>query len=220
MDVNSVENTTNQGSQVEIALDVAGLSCIRNDQLLFDDLDFSVSSGEVMQIDGPNGSGKTSLLRIISGLATPETGQIKWKNTLIQDTRAQLNNDLVYIGHSNGIKKELTPIENLRVARALSSTNFQTSDEEALDYMGLSTFADVPVRKLSSGQRRRVTLSRLLTIKARLWLLDEPFNSLDEDSRQLVKDMICHHSDTGGITIMVTHEQTGIPDDKLKKIML
>jgi len=195
-----------------------GLSCLRNEQLLFKEINFNLSSGEVLQIEGTNGSGKTSLLRILCGLAIPEEGKVSWNNQDIQDTRSQYLQDMHYIGHANGIKAELTPIENLVVAQSLTNTIGASSCRDALAQMEIEELADVPVRKLSSGQRRRVALSRLLISEARLWLVDEPFTSLDDGGRLLVKKMFETHASAGGLAVIVTHDSLELPSIPFKKI--
>ena len=195
-----------------------GLSCLRNEDLLFEGISFNLSSGEVMQIEGANGSGKTSLLRILCGLALPEEGNISWNGEDIQNIRSEYAHDMHYIGHTNGIKAELTPLENLIVAQSLTIPRQGCSCEEALAQLGVEELADMPVRKLSSGQRRRVALSSLLISEARLWLMDEPFTSLDDSSRLLVKQMIETHAKNGGLVVIVTHDPLELPDIPFKKI--
>ncbi len=194
------------------------LSCLRNDQLLFEGININLLSGEVLQVAGANGSGKTSLLRILSGLALPEEGNISWNGEAIQYVRSKYVQDMHYIGHTNGIKAELTPLENLVIAQALTIPRQGFSCEDALAQMEIEDLADIPVRKLSSGQRRRVALSVLLITQARLWILDEPFTSLDGSSRLVVKQMIEAHACTGGLTVIVTHEPLELPNITFKKI--
>ncbi len=203
----------------ENSLFAEGLSCLRNEDLLFEEISFKLSSGEVLQIEGANGSGKTSLLRILCGLALPEEGKVSWNNQDIQDIRSEYARDMHYIGHTNGIKAELTPLENLVVAQSLTIPCGGCSCIDALAQMGIEELADVPIRKLSSGQRRRVALSRLLISGARLWLMDEPFTSLDDSSRLLVKQMIETHANTGGLAVIVTHDPLVLPGVQFKKII-
>lgn len=215
---NKTEALMNQQGIENNSLFAEGLSCLRNEELLFGEISFKLSSGEVLQIKGANGSGKTSLLRILCGLALPEEGKVSWNNQDIQDIRSQYAQDMHYVGHTNGIKAELTPIENLVVAQSLTIPRGGCSCEDALAQIGIEELADVPVRKLSSGQRRRVALSSLLISGAHLWLMDEPFTSLDDSSRLLVKQMIETHANTGGLAVIVTHdplELTGIPFKKI-----
>ena len=215
---NETEAFMNQQSIENNSLFAEGLACLRNEQLLFEEISFKLSSGEVLQIEGANGSGKTSLLRILCGLAIPEEGKVSWNNQNIQDIGSQYAQDMHYIGHTNGIKAELTPMENLIVAQSLTIDRGGCSSKDALAQMEIEELADIPVRKLSSGQRRRVALSRLLISEARLWLMDEPFTSLDDGSRLLVKKMIETHTNTGGLAVIVTHDPLELPSIPFKKI--
>lgn len=218
--VSKTEVFMDKESYVNNVLVAEGLSCLRNDQLLFEGININLLSGEVLQVAGANGSGKTSLLRILSGLALPEEGNISWNGEAIQDVRSKYVQDMHYIGHTNGIKVELTPVENLVIAQALTIPRQGFSCEDALAQLEIEELADIPVRKLSSGQRRRVALSVLLITQARLWILDEPFTSLDDSGRLVVKQMIEAHACTGGLTVIVTHEPLDLANITFKKISL
>ena len=182
------------------------LECIRNDMQLFSDLDFSVQSGELLQVVGPNGSGKTSLLRIVCGLAVANEGSVYWDDKNIQEFNSEYLKEICYVGYHNGIKAELSPLENLNITRVLAVPCAEVVPSQALQRFGLTGYEDIPVGKLSSGQRRRVALSRLLLTQARLWVLDEPFTALDDDGKQIIKDMIESHVNNGGMLILASHE--------------
>ena len=186
-------------------LKIVGLQCIRDDRILFDQLNFSVSKGQLLQIEGANGTGKTSLLRILCGLTLPTEGTVLWDDCDIESIKAQYWENLIYIGHSNGIKGDLTPLENLAMARALGSHPTEISLEDALEYVGLRGFEDGATRTLSAGQQRRVALARLLITKAQLWILDEPFTALDKKAIVHIEDLLDTHAHQGGMAVLTSH---------------
>jgi len=186
-------------------LNIIDLQCIRDDRILFEQLNFTAKSGELIQIEGHNGSGKTSLLRILCGLTLATEGQVLWNNTDILDDRANYWTHLNYIGHTTGVKSELTPLENLTVARALSAHPTDISLDEALARVGLYGFEDVPSRTLSAGQKRRVALARLLINDAPLWILDEPFTALDKHAIKMLETLFDAHAQRGGLALLTSH---------------
>ena len=193
-------------------LNVLDLECTRDDRLLFSGLSFSVSSGEVLQIEGSNGSGKTSLLRILCGLRVADEGMVSWQAQDITKNREDYYANMVYIGHLPCIKAELTTLENIRAlldTRSLSAT----SDEiiVCLTRVGLAAYDDVPSKALSSGQKRRILLAFLLLAQAKLWILDEPLTALDVDGVALMEAMIIEHQAQGGSVIFTTHHGMKIP---------
>lgn len=192
--------------------------CIRDDRVLFENLNFSLTSGELLQIEGHNGSGKTSLLRILCGLALPAEGEIHWNDQNIEQIRDEYHAELTYLGHAHGIKGELTPLENLKIAQTLSANPLETDLELALQKVGLRGFEDVPSRMLSAGQQRRISLARLLISKTALWILDEPFTSLDKKGIQYVEELLEHHLKEGGMAILTSHHT--VQNSRLQKIHL
>jgi heme exporter protein A len=196
------------------------LTCVRNDVMLFSELGFTLTGGEILQIQGANGSGKTSLLRILCGLAIPDAGEVLWNGKNIHDQRQNYFTEMSYIGHINGIKTELTALENLAVAAALAAANHDISHQEILAKVGLAGYENSPAQKLSSGQRRRLALARLLISDTRLWILDEPLTALDDYGRQLMKDMISSHAAGNGITVLATHDPVDITRNKITMINL
>jgi len=187
-------------------LETQSLECIRDDRLLFNDLSFTVAESEVLQIEGPNGSGKTSLLRIICGLRRAEAGQILWQGKSILFNREDYYANMVYIGHLPCIKGDLTVLENVRSLLDTRSLSLNTAQiEVALAKVGLATYEDVQGKALSSGQRRRILLAFIELSQARLWILDEPLTALDVQGVALMESMILDHKRGGGSVIFTTH---------------
>ncbi len=187
-------------------LTVKHLQCIRDDRVLFDDLNFTLPTGQLLQIEGPNGSGKTSLLRILCGLSLPTEGSVCWNDEDIQTIRETYYSTLAYVGHTPGIKAELTPLENLAIAKTLSNSRDDTySLDEVLEKVGLYGFEDVFTRTLSAGQQRRVALARLLVSNTQLWILDEPFTALDKTAIKMVENLLDEHAHQGGMAVLTSH---------------
>lgn len=202
------------------SLQARGLQCIRNDMVLFSALDLQLQCGDLLQIEGSNGSGKTSLLRILSGLSTPNEGGIYWNDRNIREYQYEYLRNISYVGHQNGIKAELSAMENLELAGRLSDSHSETTPQQALQRFGLLGYEDIPVRKLSAGQRRRIALARLLISAAKLWILDEPFTSLDDDGKQLIKQMLETHIERQGMIILATHERLEISESRIRRVKL
>lgn len=197
-----------------------GLTCVRDDRVLFRDLSLGVEPGDVLQVDGRNGSGKTSLLRILCGLSLPAEGTVLWNGEPIARVRSEFLLDLAYLGHAPGVKLELTPVENLRIARALKRPRTDIGLDEALERVGLLGFEDVPARALSAGQCRRVALARLLVTRARLWILDEPFTAIDRRGVADVEALIAEHTRDGGMVVLTSHHPVRLPDCRVNSLHL
>jgi len=191
-------------------LEARGLACVRNDEPLFEGLDFTVNPGELYQFDGPNGCGKTSLLRILCGLSQPESGEVLWCGENALDQGAGYLEQLAYVGHAHGVKRELTPRENLNIARALSGRPGGLDAESALAHLGLAGYEDTPARNLSAGQSRRVGLARLLATRSRLWILDEPFTAVDRQGIGIIERMLEEHLEADGMIILTSHQTVNV----------
>lgn len=201
-------------------LEVHGLACERGERLLFEDLSFSVRGGELLRIAGVNGSGKTTLLRLLCGLALADEGEIHWNGDKVKTGSDAWRRQTSYIGHNLGVKLELTPLENLEFARAISGASSNEPLEALLDRVGLYGFEYDPCRTLSQGQRRRVALARLMFTQTRLWILDEPFVALDVAGIEFVAALLKRQTDQGGMVILTTHQDTPLQNKIIKELSL
>jgi len=202
-------------------LEAVDLTCRRGDRRLFEALDLRVAAGVLLHVRGRNGSGKTTLLRALCGLFSPESGMIRWRNEDIRRLGDDFRRDLLYFGHLNGIKSDLTGVENLRVAATLDGDAVHTDDLwQALERMGLAGFEDLPTRMLSQGQKKRVALARLVISKAPLWILDEPFTALDVDAVALLQDLIADQVAGGGLVILTTHQEVALTSGQIERLDL
>jgi heme exporter protein A len=194
------------------SLEAIDLYCARGERRLFSALSFTLRGGELLRIGGPNGSGKTSLLRIACALLEPTRGEVRWAGESVRRLQEEFWRQLVYIGHVNAIKDDLTSAENLRVACALAGIRAQPARiGEALARLGLAGCENLPTRVLSQGQRRRVTLARLvLSDRTPLWILDEPFAALDAAAVERVQNLIAEHVARGAAVVLTTHLETRI----------
>ena len=202
-------------------LEVANLRCVRGERQLFSDLNFSLSPGNAIQLTGPNGSGKTSLLRIVCGLLAPTEGEIRWQGSNIRSLGEEYSQSLSYIGHRNGVKEELNATENLRIANGLAGMSLgPTAVKAALEKIGLGGREKLPARLLSEGQQRRLALGRLLTARTKLWVLDEVLTSLDRSAVALIQTLIGEHLQNGGMAIIATHQELDLSAGSLQRLEL
>lgn len=202
-------------------LKVSSLQCIRGDRCLFQDVDFSLDAGELLHLHGHNGSGKTTLLRTLCGLVMPAGGEINWNGESIKELGEEFSQHVLYIGHKNAIKDDLTGLENLMIASVLDGYPIEEQQAwQALDDIGLRGFEDLPTKVLSQGQKRRVALSRLLVTGAKLWILDEPFVALDKAAVALLQDVIRKHIADGGMSILTTHQDVELTTGTIKQLEL
>ena len=193
-------------------LAVSNLKCVRGERPLFDGLGFRLDSGQLLHLRGANGAGKTSLLRLLCGLSRPEAGQILWNATPIDVQAEVFRQDLFYLGHHNALQEALTVDDNLAFYAALAGAEPNAADTgSALERMGLRGCQRRLVRHLSQGQKRRVALSRLMLNRASLWVLDEPFVALDQNSITLLAGVIAAHLRGGGMAVLTSHQQVDIP---------
>lgn len=202
-------------------LEVSNLGCVRGDHRLFAGLSFSLSAGELMQVQGANGSGKTSLLRTLCGFIMPEAGEIRWRGNDVRELREEYCAELVYLGHLNAIKDELNALENLRINAGLAGSAIDDQRGiAALRRMGLRGKELLPVKVLSQGQRRRVALARLLVSDAPLWVLDEPLTALDVGAVDLMQELIGEHLSNSGMLIFTTHQPLQVAGVKTRSLAL
>ena len=195
------------------------LTCVRGERTLFTGLDFEVFAGQWLHVRGENGIGKTSLLRLLSGLTKPAAGEIFWNEQLISADPSEYHRNLLFLGHRDSLKEDLTALENLSIATALDGI-VVTEDEIllALHRFGLRGREDLPVNCLSAGQKRRVLLARLLLRQAKLWILDEPFNALDVRAVEMLSELILEHIASGGMAIMTSHQEIPMPNGRVVQL--
>jgi heme exporter protein A len=197
-----------RAGEAHVTLQARGLGCIRGDLQLFSNVEFEVAPGDALQVAGLNGSGKTSLLRMLCGLVHPADGEVCWNGRNIRALREEFCSQLIYIGHASGVKDDLLAWENLVISTTLAGHPVSSDEAHAaLDKLGLGRTADLPTRALSQGQRKRVALARLNLGQAMpLWILDEPFTALDRNAVTTLCGTIDAHLSNGGMVIYTTHQ--------------
>ena len=196
-----------------------GLACQRGARVLFSALSFTLGPGWAAVVEGANGSGKTSLLRILCGLRPPEAGQVLWEGRDAARQRRHFHSQLAYVGHQEGVKADLTVQENLAAAVALAGQHPEGL-AEALARVGLGDHLDVLGGALSAGQRRRVALARLLVGGPALWVLDEPFTALDTGGRELVTGLLEEHLAGGGLAVVASHHPLGLSENRVQPVAI
>ena len=195
---------------------IKNLSCQRGYNQLFTGLSFKLNDGEVLKISGTNGSGKTSLLKILAGLNLPESGVISYNGNDVNSYQYQIGT--FYLGHLLALSPELKCIENLEYLVKLSNQDLRSNFNEALSNVGLENYKDQLVKTLSAGQKRRIALSTLFLTSSKLWLLDEPFTALDKEGIKIIENQIKKHCANGGLCVFTTHQDCNIKN--LKEISL
>jgi heme exporter protein A len=213
--------TTPTPTQPNTELSVHNLACARGDRLLFKGMNFSLKTGELLLVQGGNGQGKTSLLRLLTGLARPEEGEVCWRGEPIKKNRENYHAEMIYLGHANGVKDDLNPVENLRFAEGLQGRAFEGARAiSILERLGLGRCLDLPCRVLSFGQRRRVALSALLLADAKLWILDEPLTGLDVHAVALMESLIRDHLTSGGMVVATTHQALNLEGVNVRRLLV
>ena len=204
----------------EAILEVCGLTCERGERTLFRNLSFAVKPGTLVRIAGSNGAGKTTLLRLMTGLMRPVEGEVRWRGVPVEKAAQDFWRELCYIGHRNGVKDDLSVLENVMInANVAAVPVTENAALDALDAVGLADFVDVPAGQLSQGQRRRVALARLwLSRSVTLWVLDEPFTALDVRGVARLAALVGEHVRSGGIVMFVTHQE--VPVDGVESLVI
>ena len=186
---------------------VSNLSCSRGDKRLFSGVSFALQPGEWLHLEGDNGVGKTSLLRLACGLSALEQGEIQWQGQPVSSNIDEFRANLAYLGHQLALKEDLTPLENLRADTAIAGRALSLADAKAaLALLGLKGREHLPVRVLSQGQKRRTALARLLVSSAPLWILDEPFVALDAAAQKVLSEVINGHLNRQGMVLFTSHQ--------------
>ena len=197
------------------------LTCLRGDRLLFKKIGLELSAGGLMYVLGENGSGKSSLLRLLCGLLTPEDGEVFWNGKSIKNDAENYQSNLTYIGHLNGLKDDLTALENLQFSARLAANVVNDAVVlSALTAIGVARCANLPVGVLSQGQKRRVALARLWLSSSQLWILDEPFAALDTASVAILAEQLNQHMAKGGMAIITTHQDVDIQAQSIQNLRL
>ena len=190
---------------------VSNLSCARGDKRLCTGVSFSLQPGQWLHLEGNNGVGKTSLLRLVCGLSTLEEGEITWNNQAVSKDPQTFRANLAYLGHQLALKDDLSPLENLQTDAAIVGRQLTASDaNQALAQMGLRGRENLPVRVLSQGQKRRTALARLLVSSAKLWVLDEPFVALDTMAQNALSEVINAHLTKQGMVLLTSHQAVSL----------
>ena len=199
-------------SSAVTALEARVVTCVRGERELFSGLSLQVLPGQCLHIRGENGVGKTSLLRLLAGLACPEAGEVLWNGHSIKKDALEYRAQLLFLGHRDALKEDLSALENLRMYAAIDDIVLSERDAFAsLWRFGLKGREDLPVNCLSAGQKKRVLMARMVTRRAQVWILDEPFNALDAHAVLELQGLIAEHLENGGLAVLTSHQPLAIP---------
>lgn len=199
-------------------LEARAVTFLRHDEPVFAPQSFQLRQGELVWIEGDNGSGKTTLLRMLAGLLQIGAGELRWRGKPLQ--RDQCVGEILFLGHQLGLKADLSPRENLRIAAGLHGQRAGTHASAALLDVGLGGYEDEPTRRLSAGQKKRAALARLLLLPATLWLLDEPYANLDRTGAELVNRVLRRHAQGGGAVLLSSHSEVSFADWPVQRVRL
>ena len=204
-------NSTFPASSASV-LEARAIACMRGERELFSGLSLQVLPGQCLHIRGENGVGKTSLLRLLTGLASPEAGEVLWNGHSIKKDASEYHSQLLFLGHRDALKEDLSALENLRMYAAIDGIALSEQDAFAsLWRFGLKGREDLPVNCLSAGQKKRVLMARMVTRRAQVWILDEPFNALDIHAVLELQGLIAEHLENGGLAVLTSHQPLAIP---------
>jgi heme exporter protein A len=202
-------------------LEARDLAARRGHARLFSGVGFRVDRGQVLIVTGANGTGKTTLLRMLAGFSVPDHGEIRWDGEAMAPFDPRLRAAIAFAGHAPALKDELTAEENLASLTALAGETVSNADlRRALADVALERKRALPARVLSQGQRRRIGLARLALLRRRLWVLDEPVTALDAAGTALLADMVRRHLEAGGVAVAATHAPLGLPDARVQPLAL
>lgn len=203
------------------------LSCVRDERTLFSGLSFTLEPGEIVQIEGRNGAGKTSLMRILAGLSSADAGEVRWQGVNTRRQRDVFHQQLLYLGHQPGVKSVLTAFENLAFYLSVNRPSVKAETDadadaiyQALDNVGLLGYEDVTVAQMSAGQQRRVALARLWLSTAPLWILDEPLTAIDKQGVATLINLFEQHAEQGGMVLLTTHQDLQGVSRDVRKLRL